>query len=167
MILNRHERILRSPFTKVGELINQLGSPQDRIWPRDRWPAMRFDRPLQIGAVGRHGPIRYFVESYDPGRKIIFHLTEPKGFRGTHRFEAEEISPGIIRFRHVLEMRLEGFARLYWPIVFGPLHDALVEDILDEAEAYIESTEKNNRAWSLWVRLLRWAFSRAKSQLRR
>jgi hypothetical protein len=43
------------------------------------------------------------------------------------------------------------------PIVFRPLHDALVEDCLDRAaQAVGEAPEL--RPWSLWVRILRRAF---------
>jgi hypothetical protein len=47
---------------RVGVLIDGLGLPPgNRLWPEDRRQPMRFDRPLGIGAVGRHGSIRYMV----------------------------------------------------------------------------------------------------------
>ncbi|MDQ3135435.1 MAG: hypothetical protein M3Q76_11655, partial [Acidobacteriota bacterium] len=65
---NVHERILQSPFAAAGELIDKLASRDDLLWPRERWPAMKLDRPLGVGAKGGHGPIRYVVEAYEPGR---------------------------------------------------------------------------------------------------
>ncbi|UNO43730.1 DUF2867 domain-containing protein [Streptomyces sp. MST-110588] len=38
---------------------------------------MRFDRPLGVGAYGGHGPVRYRVSAYDPGRRIRFDFTSP------------------------------------------------------------------------------------------
>jgi hypothetical protein len=68
VVVNVHERMLDASITEIGKLIDTLASAEDKLWPRDRWPAMKFDRPLSVGAVGGHGPIRYTVESYQPGR---------------------------------------------------------------------------------------------------
>jgi hypothetical protein len=140
-------------------LIDGLASRNDKLWPRDRWPAMRFDRPMQVGAIGGHGPIRYTVESYAPGRSITFRFTAPKGFDGTHSFGIDEVSSGIVRVHHIIEMNVTGRARLSWPLVFRPLHDALLEDALDQAEALFSPLPRKNSRWSIRVRLLRWIFS--------
>jgi hypothetical protein len=88
-VINIHERVLDASITEIGKLIDGLASADDKLWPCDRWPAMKFDRPLSVGAVGGHGPIRYTIESYKPGSRIQFRFTEPKGFLGSHRFEVE------------------------------------------------------------------------------
>ncbi|MBC7909406.1 MAG: SRPBCC family protein [Pyrinomonadaceae bacterium] len=155
MIKNTHERIIHAQVSEVGSLIDGLASRDDALWPATNWPPMRFDRPLRVGAVGGHGPIRYFIESYEPSRSITFRFTAPKGFIGTHGLAVEEIAPNVVRLRHVLTMRVKGLARLSWPLAFRWLHDALVEDALDRAEAHFASKPLNKNRWSLWVRLLR------------
>jgi hypothetical protein len=127
---------------------------------------MRFDRPLGVGAVGGHGPIRYVIEEYQPGRLIRFRFTGPAGFLGTHRFEVEEVAPGQVRLRHVLEMRVVGRARLTWPLVYWPLHDALIEDALDRAEASTGRLPPPRR-WPVRVRLLRWILRRIRTRTAR
>jgi hypothetical protein len=97
MILNIHTRDLHASRDAVGALLDSLASKQDLLWPRDRWPAMRFDRPLQVGAVGGHGPIRYRVERYEPGRAILFRFTGMRGIHGTHGFEIKASTPGRVR----------------------------------------------------------------------
>jgi hypothetical protein len=160
MVLNIHTRDLHTSRDAVGALLDSLASNQDLLWPLDRWPAMRFDRPLQIGAVGGHGPIRYRVEWYEPGRAVLFRLTGPRGFHGTHSFEIKDGAPGMVRLEHRLCMRLSGVARLSWPLMFRWLHDALIEDALDRAEAAVTSRPLQERCWSLWVRFLRRVASR-------
>jgi hypothetical protein len=86
-VLNIHERAFDAESAKVGSLIDSLSSEDDRLWPRHIWPRMKFDRPLCVGAKGGHGPIRYFVEQYIPGKSIKFRFTGPKGFDGCHTFE--------------------------------------------------------------------------------
>lgn len=162
-VLNIHERDLDATPAEVGRLIDALSSPADVLWPSRQWPAIRFDRPLQVGAAGGHGPIRYFVESYEPGHRVQFRFTGPRGFLGFHALEVQEIAPGRTRLRHVLEMETEGPAVLTWPLVFRWLHDALLEDCLDQAEAATGGTSRARR-WSPWVRILRSALQPRRSR---
>jgi hypothetical protein len=115
---------------------------------------MRFDGPLAVGARGGHGPIRYTIEDYEPGRRIAFRFTAPNGFHGTHSFV---LSPreGGCELRHVLEMRVSGRAIITWPLVFRPLHDALLEDGLDKGDAMLGEKDWVKRKWPWGVRALR------------
>lgn len=156
LVRNIHEREFALPLATVGSLIDSLGSSKDRLWPQDRWPAMRFDRALSVGAVGGHGPIRYSIEEYRPSRLIVFRFLAPHGFEGAHRYEVFE-QQGRTFLRHVLEMRTTGFARLTWPLLFRPLHDALIEDSLDKAALSVGCVPRNSPHWSISVKVLRLA----------
>ena len=68
---NVHEREFPLSLAAVGALIDSLASRDDRLWPNGKWPPMRFDRPLAIGAVGGHGPVRYSVVEYRPSQSIL------------------------------------------------------------------------------------------------
>ena len=83
MITNIHERILKAPLSKVGELIDRLGSPDDPFWPRDRWPAMEFDRPLGVGSVGGHDNVVGDVA--DGGARLAIDPDAHLGDRGRRR----------------------------------------------------------------------------------
>jgi hypothetical protein len=155
-IRNVHERLLPATPAAIGALLDQLASPADPLWPHHRWPPMRLDRGLQVGATGGHGPIRYVVDRYQPGRTIAFRFTAPQGLHGEHRFEVLANVDGS-RLRHVLEGHTTGPMRLLWPLLYRPLHDALIQDSLDRAEhAVTGRTQQPPRQWSLRVRALRW-----------
>jgi hypothetical protein len=154
-IRNVHERVVAAPVEDVGALLDSLSSKSDRLWPV-RWPPMRFDRPLGVGAIGGHGPIRYEVEEYIAGRLVRFRFTSPEGFDGSHRFEVSSLPNGDTRLRHVLEMDASGGSRISWPIAFRPLHDALLEDSLDRAEVSLGINPARSSEWSWYVRVLRW-----------
>ncbi|MFN3842425.1 MAG: hypothetical protein ACK4RW_04065 [Rehaibacterium terrae] len=163
-VRNVHARTLRAPAAAVGALIDTLASDDDRLWPHDRWPAMRLDRALAIGARGGHGPVRYRVEDYRPGQCVRFAFEAPRGFHGWHGFHLEA-GGGHARLVHVLEMRIAGPALLSWPLLFRPLHDALLEDALDRAALALGDAPER-QPWSPWVRLLR-ALLRHRRQSRR
>ena len=155
VILNVHERVLPASGDAVGRMIDTLGSACDGIWPTGRWPALTLDRPLQVGAAGGHGPIRYRVESYEPGRRVRFRFLSPEGFVGTHGFDVEDAGEGASKLRHVIEMQTVGMAVVKWSLIIRPLHDALLEDALDKVEGAFRDVGPP-RAWSRRVVFLRW-----------
>lgn len=161
-VQNVHEREFDRSLASVGSLIDSLASSSDRLWPTDKWPPIRFDRALAVGARGGHGPIRYSIEEYQPGRRILFRFLAPHGFHGTHRYEAAE-QRGRVVLRHALEMDTTGVASLNWPLVFRPLHDALIEDSLDKAAVSLGNAPGNAARWSISVRVLRHALRTLRS----
>ncbi|MEU9506940.1 hypothetical protein AB0D32_11740 [Micromonospora sp. NPDC048170] len=155
MVRNIHERQLAAAPAAVGALIDSLATPDDRLWPRGQWPAMRFDRPLGVGARGGHGPIRYTVVAYQPGTRIRFEFSAPAGFRGYHEYEALRVDDRCCLLRHSLVMTTRWPAWLSWPMVYRPLHDALIEDSLDTAARHLGLASPPSRRWSRRVRALR------------
>jgi uncharacterized protein YndB with AHSA1/START domain len=132
---NVHSRELPAPVERVWELVDGLASEHDQLWPIERWPTtpIEFDRPLGPGAKGGHGAIRYDVERYEPGRRVVFRFARTAGLEGIHRFEVEPIDPRRSRLTHTLDMRI-GWRLLPLHRVLRAAHDALLEDLLDNAE---------------------------------
>lgn len=162
-VLNIHQRTFALPPGDVGALIDTLATPKDPLWPGDLWPTMAFDRPLSVGATGGHGPIRYRVEDYQPGKSIRFRFLGPAGFDGWHGFDVlPDAADGTV-LRHTVDMRTSGPALLSWPILFRPLHDALMEDALARAQASL-GQDPTVVKWPAWVRLLRWVFTAGKAR---
>ena len=131
MIANVHERALPQG-AEPGALLDRLATPSDPLWPVATWPPIWFDRPLGVGARGGHGPVHYDIDGYLPGRWVRFRFTAPRGFDGYHEYRVLDGTDGPI-LRHTLVMQATGPARVTWPLVFGPLHDALLEDSLARA----------------------------------
>ncbi len=156
-IRNVHERALAASAREIGLLVDGLSGPEDRLWPRDRWPAMRLDGPLRPGARGGHGPVRYAVSEHVPGRRVAFRF-EGKGltaaFRGGHWFEVEE-GRGRVVLRHVLDARCGLAAWIRWHLAVRPMHDALIEDALDRAQEATGGRPTPRARWSRWVRFPR------------
>jgi hypothetical protein len=159
-IENVHERTLAAPAAAVGGLVDSLSSSDDRLWPNRRWPAMRLDRGLEIGSDGGHGPVRYEVARHQPGRLVAFAFTAKFPIAGEHRVE---VLPGLgdtTSLRHTLEGRPQGWLRVGWPLCFRWLHDALIEDAFDRAEAQVAGEEWRPRDLPVHVRALRWLAGR-------
>ena len=157
-VINIHSREYRASSRDIGLLLDTVSSRNDLLWPHLDWPRMKFDKPLAVGAAGGHGPIRYRVEKYEPGKLVRFRFTGPNGFDGYHGFEVVEKENGITELRQTLKMHTHGLAVLSWPLMYRPLHDALIEDSLTCAEVQL-GLESKISPWSTWVKLLRWIVS--------
>jgi hypothetical protein len=154
-VQNVHERTLPHSPTDVGALLGSLASAEDRLWPAWRWPAQRLDGPLAVGARGGHGPIRYTVVEYEPGARVVYEFTAPRGLIGTHGIEIVERDSRRTVMRHTLVGRTAGSMRLAWPLVWRPMHDALIDDALDTAAASLAGEPIDERRLTRRVLVLR------------
>lgn len=135
IVVNRHTRVTHGPFARAAVLLEALGGPEDQIWPADRWVPITLDRGLAVGSRGGHGSVRYAVETAVPGRSVTFRFAPDFPMRGTHRFDVEPLADDRVRWTHTVKVAgpLSMVSRLILV-----LHDALLEDLLDQAEAVMD-----------------------------
>jgi hypothetical protein len=156
-IFNVHERSFDSTTKEVGKVLASLSGDDDILWPKDRWHPIRFDSPLGVGARGGHGPIHYHVSEYIPEKRVAFEFEDKglsKGFDGRHYFEIVPFK-NFVLLRHVVDIWCDFKTWLRWHLIIGPLHDALLEDALDNAEKRLTADLRKGSRWSIWVRFLR------------
>lgn len=158
-IANIHKRIINQPKEKVSELIIKLATKDDKIWPYEKWPAIKFKEGLKIGSKGGHGIIRYTITEYDPNKIIQFQFSKPEGFNGTHKFRLNEVSKNETEISHVINIETSPLATIQWFLFIRWLHNALIEDAFDKLENYF-SKEKKETKWSPWVKFWRWILTK-------
>ncbi len=156
MIHNVHERELRATRGRIGALLDRVAEPGGPLWPADRWPPLRLDRPLAVGAIGGHGPIRYACTRYVPGPSVEFTFDPAMGLLGTHTLSVlDGPGPDTCVLRHVLTgHRRTVRAHQRWLLATRWLHNALLEDLLDNAARAAGQPLEHPARWSPWVRLL-------------
>ena len=153
-VVNIHHRVIQQPKEKIAQLLSTLATKEDKIWPYEKWPAIRFKKGLQLGASGGHGPIKYTVTQHIPGEYIHFTFDKPTGFNGYHALKIKPIDENSTEIRHILKMNTTGIDILTWALTIRWLHDALIEDAFDKIENYFSKVEKVS-SWGLWVKLWR------------
>ena len=77
------------------------------------------------------------------------------GIIGAHELSLDTLDDERTRIRHVLIGRARGAMRLMFSAVVEPLHDAVVEDLLDNAEREATGSVARPASWSPRVRVLR------------
>ncbi len=153
LITNIHSREFGCQPELLGSLLDRIADPDSPLWPTG-WPLLKFDRPLAAGANGGHGPIRYFVARYQPGRQITCRFAPSMGLVGSHTFSVQPSATGSV-LRHELTGRTMGSTRIFWPLAIRWLHDALIEDLLDRTAVGVGEPPAHPAKWSWWVRQLR------------
>mgnify|MGYP003745620701 FL=1 len=162
-VLNVHKRIINQPKNEVSEILKTLATENDKIWPKEKWPQMKFKDGIKIGAKGGHGPIRYLVEEYNPNEIIQFRFLKPNGFNGIHKFEINELSKEKTEIKHTLDMNTVGKGTLIWIFGIRSLHNALIEDGLDKLENDFLENKKLSK-WNFWLRFLRKQMAKRKNK---
>jgi hypothetical protein len=153
MVTNVHQREIPAPASEVGRLLDRIGLPGDPLWPSPTWEPMRLDRPLGVGADGGHGPVRYHVTEYQPGRLVEFTFRPETGLLGTHTLEIADRGPDRCLLQHRLVARPVGAMRVLWPAMVRPSHDAVIEHLLDNAERAITGRVAHPVRYPLRARL--------------
>jgi len=156
-VFNKHERRISVPVDNLGAVIDSLSGSDDRLWPWETWPPMKFDSPLAKGSSGGHGPIRYHVSEYVPGRRVVFQFDGSGlvgGLDGRHYFEIISRRNHAL-IRHVVDAESDFKMWAKWLLLVGPLHDALIEDAFDKVERSFSDSSLKIRRWSPWVKVLR------------
>jgi hypothetical protein len=123
----RHERTVSAPPERVAELIADLG----RVWPTHIAPAPR----RQEDGLYDAGLMRW--EEVDrPGAARAFRVVSPDEIRAEHWFEVEPADGGAV-LRHVIDGSAAGKYEAIWRDRIGPLHDRILEALLDNVEAAV------------------------------
>jgi Protein of unknown function (DUF3995) len=132
-IRNVHQRRFDTRLAEVWALVEQLGSPGDCLWPKDRWPAMRVPHPITVGDQAGHADIAYVVDEYRPREALWFRFDPACGLDGRHGVTVEQHGD-FVTLTHRLEANAVGRGRFTWPLMIRAMHDQLVEELLDNAE---------------------------------
>ena len=117
-VYNFHCRRIAASCDEVGPVIDTLASKEDRLWPWEHFNPMKLDSPLQLGAKGGHGPVRYTTVEFIPGRLAVFEFDAKQGilknFHGRHWFEAIPIDVETTELRHMLCADIRGLMWWAW-----------------------------------------------------
>jgi hypothetical protein len=130
-IRTRHERIVAAPPERIAALIADF----DRVWPAEIAPAPR----LQGRRLYDAGPMLW--EEFDrPGAARAFRVVRPDALQVEHWFELGPVE-GATVVRHTLEGRAVGRYEAIWRERIEPLHDRVLEALLDNVEAAVASDD--------------------------
>jgi hypothetical protein len=124
-IFNRHERLIAAPPARIAPLIADF----DLIWPARLAPApaprpgRRYDTGLML-----------WEETDRPGATRAFRVVSPAELQAGHWFELIPADGGTL-LRHTVEGTATGRYETIWPERIEPLHNQILEAILDNVQS--------------------------------
>jgi hypothetical protein len=154
-MINMQRRVIAAPVTVLGRLHDRLAGPDDPLWPATDGEPIRLDRPLGVGASGGHGPFHYTVVAYEPGLRVRFEFSAGSPLHGYHELWVRPVGRDHAEMVHILVAQARGAMLLLWPLATRWLHQALIAELLDNAERAATGTVRHPARPSMWVRLLR------------
>ena len=128
-IRNRHERIVAAAPERVAALIADL----DRVWPTEIVPAPRRQTPRLYDAG-----LMLWEEFDRPAATRAFRVVRPDELRAEHWFGLEP-AEGATVLSHTIEGYSDGTYEQTWRQRIEPLHDAILEALLDNVQAAVAS----------------------------
>jgi hypothetical protein len=124
-----HERIVAAPSARIAALIADL----DCVWPTEIAPA-----PQPQGHRLFDAGLMLWEEFDRPGAARAFRVVSPPELRGENWFELE-FTEGATVVRHTIEGCATGKYEAIWREQIAPLHDRILEALLDNLEAAVAS----------------------------
>ena len=135
LIVSVHDRVVGAEVAELGERLETLGSPDDRMWLTRLVGPLVLDQGLVPGSKGGHafGVVPYQVVEHDTGFRVRFSFV---GFvlDGWHEFSLSTVDENHTRVTHRLEAKATKAARLAMAVWLGSSHDAVIEDIFDNLQ---------------------------------
>lgn len=147
-LVNTHTRLVPGGLDRSQQLLGALHTDAGP-WPSDRWWPLLLDHGMTVGSGGGHGPVRYHVAAAE-SNSVTFRLDDTMPFGGWHRFDLARRAMGV-EWRHQLHVEDTWLVRA----VALPLHDALLEDLLDSVDALASGAQVRRPPFSPIVRLQR------------
>jgi hypothetical protein len=130
-IMNRHERLIAAPPERIAALVADFA----RIWPVQLAPAPRTRDDHTYDA----GPMTW-EECDRPGAVRAFRVVSPGELRAGHWFELVPAEGGTL-LRHTVEGTAAGRYGTIWTERIEPLHNQILEAILDNVQSAAEPAQ--------------------------
>jgi hypothetical protein len=124
-IRNRHERIVAAAPERIAALIADF----DRVWPTEIAPV-----PRREGQCLYDAGLMLWEEFDRPAAARAFRVVRPDELRAEHWFELEPADGGTV-LRHTVEGSAAGRYEAIWRERIEPLHDLILEALLDNVES--------------------------------
>ena len=128
-IRNHHQRTVAAPPERIAALLADFC----RVWPTQIAPA-----PQRQGHRLYDAGLMFWEEFDRPGAARAFRVVRPDELQGEHWFELEP-AQGATVLRHTIEGSASGRYEAIWRERIEPLHDRILEALLDNIEAAVAS----------------------------
>jgi hypothetical protein len=109
-----HKRSFGGTRRRIFQLLSEMGTSADAIWPFASQPFMRSPGPLDPGKTEEwHSGVHAVLEEVVPEEKIVWRFKND-GFDGTHGFYLEPDAKKTLLVHRIVATLSDTDGRLFW-----------------------------------------------------
>jgi len=126
-----HERTFSGTPRRIYQLLTDIGTSQDVVWPFPSQPFLRSPGPLVPGKTEEwHGGLHAVLEEAQPEQSIVWRVDTP-GIDGTHGFTLEPAGKKILVRHRVAATLTDDVGVPLWRRLEGA-HEMTLEALFDK-----------------------------------
>jgi hypothetical protein len=132
-----YERAFSGTPRRIYQLLTEMGTSQDAIWPFASQPFMRSPGPLVPGTTEEwHLGVHAILDAFEAEHSIVWRI-DVEGVDGTHAFTLEQQGRKVL-LRHRLTATLsDSEGRLFWKR-FEDAHERAITGLFDKLDRVLK-----------------------------
>ena len=132
-----YERTFSGTPRRIYQLLTEMGTSQDAIWPFASQPFMRSSGPLTPGTTEEwHLGMHAVLEDVEPEKRITWRI-DNEGVEGTHAFTLEPNGRKVTVRHRVTATLSDTEGRLFWKR-FEDAHERSINGLFDKLERVLK-----------------------------
>ena len=132
-----YERTFNGTPRRIFQLLSDMGTSQDAIWPFASQPFMRSAGPLTPGTTEEwHGPFHAVLEEVVHEKRIVWRI-DIDGIDGTHGFTLEPEGRRVTLRHRIAATLSEPQGRLLWKR-YEDQHERSITGLFDKLERVLK-----------------------------
>lgn len=126
-----YERAFSGTPRRIYQLLSEMGTSQDAIWPFAAQPFMRSPGPLTPGTTEEwHLGVHAVLDTAEPERSIVWRI-DNDGVEGTHTFTLEQNGRKVMLRHRLVATLSDDEGRMFWKR-FADAHERSINGLFDK-----------------------------------
>ena len=126
-----YQRAFSGTPKRIFQLLSDLGTSADAVWPSASQPFMRTAGPLVVGQSEEwHGGVHAVLDQYDDERCIVWRYDMP-GVEGTHGFYLSPDKKKTLVQQKIDAVLSDTDGRAFWKR-YEDVHEMMIEGLFDK-----------------------------------
>jgi len=127
-----YSRTVNGTPKRIFQLLSEMGTSGDAIWPFAAQPFMRTSGPLTIGTTEEwHLGFHALLDSVETEKSIVWRMIEVDGFDGTHGFYLAQDGKKVTVTHRIVATLSDLEGRMFWKRV-QDAHERAIDGLFDK-----------------------------------
>ncbi|GAC1417690.1 MAG: hypothetical protein NVSMB64_27510 [Candidatus Velthaea sp.] len=127
-----YSRSFNGTARRIFQLLSEMGTSADAIWPFAAQPFMRSSGPLTVGTTEEwHLGFHALLDGVEPEKSIVWRITEVEGVDGTHGFYLGVEGKKVTVTHRIVATLSDTEGRMFWKRA-QDAHERAIDGLFDK-----------------------------------